>query len=330
MLLATSLPNEADREAALAVIPYHGEIRQLAGMIAGALRNQSIDLIDIAVGTPHARAAIVALQEAADATVQAALELADSVVCERVAARSDIFDPLGHGGLLKPDEGLERMKTRVVRMPLEDCSIRLASAANHLVNAHLRLAWEANAATRADVEACGFDPDYQRGIRWASLEQFQRGLEALQRKPLQSVFPAFALNQAFDRFVQSPGVTEARALRDQIVHRDRPSYREAASFGRASLWSGEGFKVTFPPPDTDTDPDAPTIDERRRVLANAGAASVAYIEATWQLTIRWLRTVRVFITPGDNTISVTADLPVGTKGPVLPREQRDPGPFLSV
>jgi hypothetical protein len=40
--------------------------------------------------------------------------------------------------------------------------------------------------------------------------------------------------------------------------------------------------VTFPPRDPDTDPDAPTIDERRQVLADAGAATVSYIEATWQ------------------------------------------------
>jgi hypothetical protein len=124
MLLATGLPTEEDRAAALAAVPWQADTRSLAG----TLRNQAVKLIDIAVGTVHARAAIVALQEGVDAALQAAIELAESVAAERYFMRSDVFDPLGSGDFLEEHEGLARMRTRVVRVRLEDAAIRLAAA----------------------------------------------------------------------------------------------------------------------------------------------------------------------------------------------------------
>jgi hypothetical protein len=330
MILATSLPTENDREAALALVSFHPRLRALAGLIAGALRNKSIDLIDIAIGTPHARGAIVALQEAADATVQATLELAEAVICERIFARTDIIDPLGTGALLRADEGLARMRTRVIRMPLEDAAVRLAAAGNHLVNAHVRLAWEANAATRAEVLTCGFDPEKRRRFEWMTLEQFEKGLNELNAGTLGSVFPSFALNDVFRRYAGTPAVIASRDLRDAVVHRDRPTYREAAAFGRASVWAGREFEVTVPGTSPDEDPHAPTIAERREVLAEAAGATLAYIEETWDLTIRWLRTVRVFVIPGEGQVQVTSEFTPGARTPVFPREQRDPGPFLRI
>lgn len=327
MLLATALPTEEDRAAALAAVPWQADTRALAGLLAGTLRNQAVELIDIAVGTVHARAAIVALQEAVDAALQAALEIAESVANERYFARDELLDPLGTGDLLEAHEGLARMRTRVVRVPLEDAAIRLAAAGNHLVNAHLRLAWEANAATEEDVRACGFDPGIQQSMRWAGMEQFRRGLTKREEQPF-SVFSSFALNAAFKTYVTTPPVAAAWDLRDQIVHRDRPSYREAPAFGRSSLWTGS-FKVRFPPPDTDEDPDAPTIEERRQMLSDAGAATLVYASASWALAQRWLRTVDVFVDHAPPEVKVQVNIQPGMSEPRIRREQRDPGPFLA-
>lgn len=327
MLIASALPHEGEREAALAIVPWQGDARDLAGALVGTLRHQTVDLIDIALGTVHARAALVALHEGIDATLQAAMELADSVANERYFAREKVLDPLGGGEPLTLDQGLTQMRRRTVRIPIEDAAIRLAAAGNHFVNAHLRFAWEANAATRSEVRACGFDPDRQRRFEWASLEQFANGLDGL-GKQAHAVLPAFALAGAYSAYRTDPSVVAARDLRDAVVHRERPSYREAPSFGRRSLWEG-GFKVTFPPPADAEDPEAPTIAERREVVSQAGSAAVRYAQAIWSLMLRWLATVGVVITRQPGQVTVRVDVQPGSTGPRLPREQRDPGPFLT-
>lgn len=327
MLLATDLPSGEDRAAALAAVPWQAETRALTGLLAGTLRRQAVELIDIAVGTVHARAALVALQEALDATFQAAIEMAESVVCERIFADGDLRDPMGRGERLEEHDGLARMRTRVVRVRLEDAAIRLAAAGNHLVNAHVRLAWEANAATEQDARACGFNPGEQRSMRWTGMPEFRRGLDKC-RQNQHSVFTSFALNDAFGTYEATPTVREMWELRDQIVHRDRPSYREAPAFGRASLWTNS-FKVQFPAVGADEDPNAPTIEERRRMLSEAGAATFEYASATWALAQRWLRTVDVFVDHSPPEVRVQVKIQPGARGPRVPREHRDPGPFLA-
>jgi hypothetical protein len=327
MLAATKIPTRRDRTAALSQIPWQAEGRALAGLLAGTLRQQAVELIDIAVGTPHARAALVALQEAADALTQGAIELVESLLAEQQFAEGDVVDPLGDGGVLTQKMGLERMRHRLVRAPVEDAAIRLSAAGNHLVNAHLRFAWEANAAAEADVRRCGFDPDSEQRLEWASLEGFARGLRKCGQDQL-SVLPHFALTEPFRVYAANAAVKETRDFRDQIVHRDRPSYREAASFGRRSVWRGAPFKIEFPR-ETETDPDAPSIAERRDVVIRAGGATLAYIEATWDLMQSWFRTVGVFIAHEGGQVTVRTEMQPGQTGPRLPRAQRDPGQFLS-
>ncbi|MGH8512616.1 MAG: hypothetical protein ACREV8_01440 [Gammaproteobacteria bacterium] len=326
MLLATNLLAQATRQAALAAVPWQQEARNLAGLLAGTLRNQSVDVIDIAVGTVHARAALVALQEGADAAFQAAMQIAESKAAEDFYSEAAIIDPMGNGQELAPEDGLERMRKRLARIPLEDGTVRLAAAGNHLVNAHLRLAWEANAATADEVCQCGFDPHIERSLRWAGMEQFRRGLAKLETQPL-SVLPSFALTSDYRSYSGSDEVRRTWDFRDQIVHRDRPSYRDAPAFGRASLWTAE-FKVTWPPPENEEDPDAPSIAERRRVASIAGERTLHYAQAIWELMQRWLRTVGVFIEHKPGEVRVKAQIWPGTRGPRVPHDQRDPGPFL--
>ncbi len=76
MFLATEIPTQEERHRALAVVPFGADVRELASFIRGALENQAIGLIDVAVGPGHSRAAIVALYEGVDTLLQATLDLA--------------------------------------------------------------------------------------------------------------------------------------------------------------------------------------------------------------------------------------------------------------
>lgn len=327
MLAVSKLPASEERAAALEQVPWQAKAREILGVLNGVLRNQGVELIDIAVGTVHARAAIVALQEAADALLQSAITLVESFLAEVRYAEGEIMDPLGMGNPLTEADGRERMRKRLVRIPVEDAALQTAAAGNHLVNAHLRLAWEANAATEADVLRCGFSPRFDQRLEWASMETFRRGLEACHRDPL-SILPAFGLSEPFQTYASDAAVLGARDLRDQIVHRGRPSYRESPSFKRRSVWRGGRFKVEIPT-DAELDPDAPAIAERRQVVIDAGGPTLRYIDASWTLMQRWLQTVDVFVKHTPGQVAVTTHLQPGQTGPRIPRERRDPGPFLS-
>jgi hypothetical protein len=325
VLLATDLLDQEDRELCLAAVPWRDDVRELAVVLIGTLRNRAVDLIDIAVGTHHARAALVALHEGVDALVQAALELAESSACEHYFADRDLPEPLTADEPF-PAEHVHRMRARLARIPVEHAIVRVASAGNHLVNAHLRLAWEANAATRDELRLCRFDPQSTQGRQWAVVANLRHGLEDVRKRPL-AVFPAFALNAAFDKYAADPAVVATTDLRDRIVHRDRPSFRESPAFGRESLWAGD-FSVSFPAFDADVDDDAPTIAERRDQTSAAALAALRYAEACWDLMVRWLFTVDVSVMREPGQVRVTTNFRPGQRGPRLPREQRDPSPFL--
>jgi hypothetical protein len=142
------------------------------------------------------------------------------------------------------------------------------------------------------------------------------------------VFPAFALNAEFRTLFGNYDMHRARRFRDEVVHRERPSYREAPAFGRASLWRSTPFHVTQPPP-APIDLAAPSIGDRRTMLANAIASTLRYGDACKALAIRWLQTIDVWVTLGTETTSIQVTFQEGDRPPRFPREQRDPGPFLS-
>jgi hypothetical protein len=118
MLLLTDAPTRQERELALREVPWHADLRRLAGFSAAVLRNQSVDLIDAAVGPGHARAALVALQEGTDTLFQATLELAESAAREQVLARVRPADPLGLGERIEPPESEQGMRVRLARTAL--------------------------------------------------------------------------------------------------------------------------------------------------------------------------------------------------------------------
>ncbi len=331
MLSATDLPTPAERRSATSAVSWRNDVLALAARMRGTLNNQAVDLIDLSLAQEpepsHARAAIVAAYEGTDVLLQAAFDLIDAGLPRAVFSRCPPANPLGQGEPLGPPDPPSRLATRLARFSVEAAAVRIASAGDHVVNAHLRLAWEANAATRDDMLDCRFDPSRAEAKSWSTAQDLRIGLRASRLRAVTGVFDAFVLNDDFRRFYGTNAVRVARRYRDEIVHRARPSYQDAPAFGRKSrLAEVDRVTLSFPVKETE-DPTLPTVDDRLRELAAAGEATLRYAEQTWEVAIRWLRTVGVYVRDrGDEVeIETTHELRGRTR---FPRATRDPGPFL--
>jgi hypothetical protein len=323
MLLCTELLTEEERAEALDVVPWRRDVHGLAGQVYSSLKNQAVDLIDTSLGPNHVRAAVVALFEAVDLILEATIDLAESVAREKYLARVTPLDPLGGDPLSSPEE-LARVPWRFAKFALEDAATRAVTAGDHLANAHVRLAWEANAATRTEVESCGFDPDGPEPDSWITVPKLAKGLRNSGKSAV-GVFAAFAPNEAFQAY-NTPEVRRVRVYRNEVIHRARPTYRESPALGRTTLWTSDRFSLTFPP--AAPAEEVISISDRRRDVGEALRAVLDYASALWDYSVRWLRSVDVWITSTGEEVEVQTKQGGGT--PRFPREQRDPGPFLSV
>lgn len=160
------------------------------------------------------------------------------------------------------------MRSRLARCAVEAAAIRSVSGADHLANAHVRLAWEANALTRDEASASKFDPDQPEPRVWISAAGLAAALAALQ-PGLSSVFPYFASNAAFFDYATSPVAAELRRYRNAIVHRARPGYRDAPALGRTSRWVDGSSSLQLRPFDPEPDESLPTIAGRAAEVAEA-------------------------------------------------------------
>lgn len=196
MLISTDLPNDEERAASLEAIPWRSSIQRFVGQVSASFDNNALDMIDASIGPNHCRAALVALLDGAGALRNATIDLAESVLRQRVFVRIPPIDPLN------PDEPLksgDRKNLTLIytKLALEEAAVRVASAADHLANAHIRLAWEANAATIDDVRECGFDPSESEPKKWTSAPQLRRGIRKIRKNSLTSVLPSFVPNDVF-------------------------------------------------------------------------------------------------------------------------------------
>jgi hypothetical protein len=67
MLISTDLPNDDERSAALAAVPWRGSVRCLSTEVQAAYVKGALDLIDASIGPDnHYRAALVALFDGAN------------------------------------------------------------------------------------------------------------------------------------------------------------------------------------------------------------------------------------------------------------------------
>ena len=320
MLLATDLLTDAERSEALGLVPWREDALKLTGQLFGIMANQSIDLIDTAIGPSHVRAALVAMYEAADLITQSTMGLAESVACERYFQREHPMDPLRPEPLADPTS-LARFPWRLARYAVEDACTHAITAGDHLANTHVRLAWEINAATEAEVKRCSFDPSAAEPRSWIDVGNLQTGLRAARARKL-GVFSAFQANQAFDAYAAASA--KAREYRHAIIHRDRPTYRELPAFGRVTKWTQEKITVHFPPLPDDT---APPLSDYRAVVVEAVTAALSYSEALWDIALRWLPSVRVRIRPLPEHHRIEVQTDQG--GFAKARHLRDPGAFIS-
>jgi hypothetical protein len=318
VLLATDLLTDEERHDALALVPWREEALQITGRLFGIMANQSIDLIDTAIGPNHARAALVAMYEAADLITQATMEVAESIACERYFTRAHPMDPLRPEPLADPTS-VARFPWRLARYAVEDACTHAITAGDHLTNTHIRLAWEINAATEAEVKRCSFDPAAAEPRSWIDVGNLQTGLRKVRAERL-SVFSAFEANQAFDTYVAAS--TKAREYRHAIIHRDRPTYQELPAFGRVTRWTQDAITMHFPALPDDT---APPLSDYRSVVVEAVTAALAYAQTLLDIAFRWLPTVRVRIRLlAEHRIEVQTD----QGGSATARHLRDPGAFI--
>src|SRR5215211_6459943 len=244
MIISTDLPNDDERSAALAAVPWRESVRRLSTEMQAAYDNGALDLIDLYIGPDnHCRAVLVALCDAAYTLLQATTDLAESVVRQKFFSRTPPLHPYTFGDDLEPDVQA-RLTLRYAAYSIEDAAVRVASAGDHLANAHIRLAWEANAATSTEVDDCEFDPTLAEPKRWITVDKLRRGLEKAERNPL-GVLAGFAPNEAFLAYAGSEAVDSTRRFRDHVVHRERPRYRELPGFGRTSLWTQDNLSISF-------------------------------------------------------------------------------------
>jgi hypothetical protein len=327
MLISTDLPNDDERSAALAAVPWRESVRCLSAEIYASYDNHALDLIDVSIGPQnHCRAALVALLEGVGTLQQATTDLAESVLRQKVFSRIPPLHPYTFGDELEP-ELQKRLTLRYATYSIEDAAVRAVSAGDHLANAHVRLAWEANASTLAEARRCGFDPAEAEPERWITVPKLREGLEKAERNPL-GILADFAPNEAFLAYAGSEVVEGTRGFRDAVVHRERPRYRELPGFGRTTLWNQGNISISFPPRDV-PDQAMPTLDDRRREVGQGLEETLRYAEALWAHTKRWLTVIDVWITLLPSAqVEVKTKHQVGWQSPRFPRRNRDPGPFL--
>jgi hypothetical protein len=327
MLISTDLPNDEERASSLEAIPWRSSLQQLVGEISASFDNNALDLIDASIGPSHSRAALVALLDGAGALRSATISVAESVLREKVFRRVATIDPLNPAEPLSAKDS-ENLTLIYTRLAIEDAAVRVASAADHLANAHVRSAWEANAATLREVIGCGFDPAKAEPERWISAPQLRSGILKARRDGLISVLPGFVPNRAFLGFMDNEAVQKSRSFRDEVVHRERPVYREVPYYARTTLWVQPSFSINFPRQEQ-LNESAPTFDERRHDIGAAIVETMHYVRALWEHTKLWLPSIEVWITPTpDKKVKITTRHQISGQSPRFPRGNRDPGPFL--
>lgn len=297
----------------------------MTGRLFGVLRDQTVDFIDLA-SQGHGRAALVAMQEGVDSLFQATIDLAESALVEQVLTRETPMDPLGLGGELGATESAERLRLRLIRCALENAAARTVTGLDHLVNSHLRLAWEVNVVGADELRRCGFDPDKHDTESWSSIGNLVKGLA---RDDTAACLPAFRCSPPFSECLADADVQDVLEFRRRVIHRARPSHREAPTLGRSSLWSAEGrAQLTVNPFDETPDPELPSLAERRAQISRGIASTLPYVEELWQTVLMWLPLTGVHVRHDPQAGKVNVRIGLGDPKAV-PRASRDPGPFIA-
>lgn len=321
MLLMTEEPTAAERAQVLAAMPWFPDFLRLWQAASAAFDHHSVNGVDAAIPLGHARAAVVALFEGIESMLDAVHELSDSRALMLLLDRTEVPRPTLRAPLSAdgtPSSYPLTLCLRLARSSLENAAIRAASAADHLANAHVRLAWELNAATTAEVRDCDFDSRTQQPVRWLSAP-FLAGKLADLPGGDGARLPFFTANEVFAAFHAAPAGASVRRYRDRIVHRERPAYQELPSLGRATRWRGGRLTFAYEP-----DPGTPTFAQQQDEVGAALQALLPWAQSLWSTAVRWLSTMGVEI--GENgSGGVSVKIARGSKPT---RGQRDPALYL--
>ena len=321
MLLTTDVPTADERQRVLAELPWLPDFMQLWRFVSEVFDHTNISVLDATIPYGHARGAIVALSEGVDTMLDATYGLADSCALMSLLDRDEVprptmREPLSAAGA---DSKTPRsLCLRLARSSLENSAVRVASAADHLANAHVRLAWELNAATSPEVEEF-FDPRKQNPGRWLSAKELADKLVELDIGE-GARLPFFTSNEAFRAYYSNPDAARMRRFRDGVVHRERPTYRELPSLGRETQWRDGSIRLGFVP-----DPKAPNFDQRQAEVSGALRALLPWAQSLWDTAVSWLQTMQVGVVEEDGQLDLHIVMELGSQ-PV--RDKRDPAPYL--
>ncbi len=321
MLLTTNWPTAGEREQVLAAMPWVPDFVRLWRFASAAFDHFNINGVDAALPYGHGRGAVVALHEGIETMLDSTHDLADSRALNLLLDRTEVPRPMLLAPLLATGQVSETplsLCLRLARASLETSAIRVASVADHLANAHVRLAWELNAATGAETARCAFDLGRQEPDKWLSAGFLADRLGSL-TVDASARLPYFVCNESFAAFQATPASKRVRQFRDRVVHRERPAYRELPSLGRATRWRNGGIALSYEP-----DRDTPTFEQLHEQIGAALQALLPWAQSLWETTVRWLSTMGVELDQRDEG-GVTVQVQIGSKPT---REERDPAPYL--
>jgi hypothetical protein len=168
---------------------------------------------------------------------------------------------------------------------------------------------------------------------WTDVEKVRAGLERIagEASPVGSLIASFELTDAFNDYCSSQEVVDTREYRHVIVHRERPSYREAPGFGRVTRWREGTISFEGPEPSEVELAAYPTLTEQRALVAAALDRTLDFAQTIWDLALRFLATVDVdVVVEGEHVRITTLHQDIPGVGAVIrfPRKKRDPMRFI--
>jgi hypothetical protein len=153
------------------------------------------------------------------------------------------MDPLRPGSLVDPTS-VARLPWRLARYAVENACTHSLTAGDRLANAHVRLAWEINAATEMEMRCCSFDPTEAEPRLCINVRNHEAGLRKT-RAGTPGVFSAFQVDGGVRRLRY--GQHEGPRVPPRHPSPRPTDYRELPAFGWVTRWSQERITVHSPP-----------------------------------------------------------------------------------
>ena len=351
MFLATDLLTDDERVEAFAFTPEATALSVNWNIALNVIRDGALEFIDTLMGPNYAVEALGALADGCAVMVRAAGLVSESRAAELYSSRARLRNWLARAEDLPADsETAARLHLSLVEMPLHQAAVYVDAALNHFANAIVRLAYELN-----------FPPDELSKVglgrvltataanEWLAWPKVHRQLRQV---PPSALLPQFVVAAEFLNCTENKDVAAVVQYRHGLVHRELPAGLDGPYVNRASrnISGRAGVDLIR----RKTALTVPSMDSLRASL-NASFTSIRAFEDTiLNLLPRFARAVggfaiqidgvsvaitasviagrivtvpRVVLAPSGQPLSIEATGTLRTD--LIPRERRDPGPFLS-